>query len=413
MPPEKERSKRSLKFLNGVRGLAGLMVLIPHTGLTTLSLGQCGVDLFFVLSAFLLTFLLYQKMYAFEEEERCVRDWGLLLLSYGLRRFMRVYPLFVITAVIVGLLPEEDRQNSFFTKGKPYELGYVLIFDFPHRWHIFWTLPLELFYYSVIPPLCFAMLKLRHFKWILCAGLLGNSIYLGLTTYHAHHMPVWPHVGTFLAGSVAGIAYVESRRFSAPKWYRPSLPEKFRSYDWIGRIVWDIQGFFILSLILSIITERLLFSWVFAPPFRGMGGNQYTAFLVSLLIWKEALWSSSISRFLEWNFLCFCGKICYPLYLLHSFPIYLWNSQVDVYDRAFFSLLGSIGLASVVHYVIEKPIMIFTDWMCRKLKGLEKGPRDKGFLPLIVCKGAKDKKVESDFSNLTSPLEECLLSDRN
>jgi hypothetical protein len=93
--------------------------------------------------------------------------------------------------------------------------------------------------------------------------------------------------------------------------------------------------------------------------------------------------------------------------------VYLWNFQVDLYDRAFFSLLGSIGLAGIVHYVIERPLMLLTDWMCRKLKSLEKGPENKGFLPLTACSAIKMDKKKMDVASSPSPLEECLLSDRN
>ncbi|GAB9476703.1 hypothetical protein Gpo141_00013762, partial [Globisporangium polare] len=49
-------------FLDGVRGIASILVVTQHAGyMFGVNLGHCAVDIFFVLSSFLLTWLFYKK----------------------------------------------------------------------------------------------------------------------------------------------------------------------------------------------------------------------------------------------------------------------------------------------------------------------------------------------------------------
>src|SRR5664279_4066021 len=85
-----------LPALDGLRGLAVLMVLLDHASDAKLRIfpaadmnraGKYGVYLFFVLSAFLLTHLLLLRPPA---ELSRARIW----LNYAVRRFFRIFPLY-------------------------------------------------------------------------------------------------------------------------------------------------------------------------------------------------------------------------------------------------------------------------------------------------------------------------------
>jgi peptidoglycan/LPS O-acetylase OafA/YrhL len=106
--------------LDGVRGMAILLVLFFHLNLLRsmtpehaldgfasriLTAGWCGVDLFFVLSGFLITRILYQA----KESDR-------YFTNFYLRRTLRIFPLYyavlVLTFIIIphlpsGLIPSE------------------------------------------------------------------------------------------------------------------------------------------------------------------------------------------------------------------------------------------------------------------------------------------------------------------
>jgi hypothetical protein len=79
--------------LDGVRGIAILLVFAAHSSPVLLSGGKIGVDLFFVLSGFLITSILLQEF----------RDRGTIHLGYFyMRRALRLLPaLFSVIAFVV------------------------------------------------------------------------------------------------------------------------------------------------------------------------------------------------------------------------------------------------------------------------------------------------------------------------
>ena len=94
------------KALDGLRGIAVLFVLLSHTSnanilfhefLNFRRIGQAGVFLFFVLSAYLLD---RQIALALMSKKYSIRYW----LNYFLRRFLRIYPLFAIALLLYGFV---------------------------------------------------------------------------------------------------------------------------------------------------------------------------------------------------------------------------------------------------------------------------------------------------------------------
>ncbi len=71
--------------LDGIRGIAILLVMFFHLHLPGFSLGWAGVPLFFVLSGFLITGILI------EEKSRIFKDY---LISFYTKRTLRIFPLF-------------------------------------------------------------------------------------------------------------------------------------------------------------------------------------------------------------------------------------------------------------------------------------------------------------------------------
>ena len=88
----------SLPSLDGLRAVAVFIVVLYHFGLTAVNGGQ-GVLIFFVISGFLITWLLLK------EEEK----WGSVSLKlFYLRRTLRIFPAFyaywILVVVGFGLL---------------------------------------------------------------------------------------------------------------------------------------------------------------------------------------------------------------------------------------------------------------------------------------------------------------------
>src|ERR1700712_169365 len=96
---------RELRSLTGLRGVAAVLVVLDHywqgvaptnPAKTLLAHGYLAVDLFFVLSGFVMTFnyaSLFQEGYSFAAFR--------LFLS---RRIARVYPLYLVCTLVAFLL---------------------------------------------------------------------------------------------------------------------------------------------------------------------------------------------------------------------------------------------------------------------------------------------------------------------
>lgn len=124
-------NKKQIFFpgLNGLRFFAALFVLITHLELfkylngfpnnwsnpVILSFGSIGVDLFFVLSGFLITYLLLTEKDAIEE---------ISLRQFYIRRILRIWPLYFfivfLTFLIISLFPlfpfSQGVKNNYFEK---------------------------------------------------------------------------------------------------------------------------------------------------------------------------------------------------------------------------------------------------------------------------------------------------------
>jgi len=121
--------------LNGLRFIAASFVIVCHIELTkryygvdnfrneTKFLGELGVDLFFVLSGFLITFLLLK------EKERFLK---INYKSFYIRRILRIWPLYYIIVMLsLFVLPNFEIFNMPISESKldsTSDLVYVLVF---------------------------------------------------------------------------------------------------------------------------------------------------------------------------------------------------------------------------------------------------------------------------------------------
>lgn len=180
--PEGSPFARHLPALDGIRGLAVLAVAgshlfpaNPHSVLqsaihSTLAFGANGVDLFFVLSGFLITGILFDSL----------PDPGFFRKFYA-RRILRIFPLyygvlgiFALAALIFGLNFHHELlslalylQNSYLIAQPIRNYGGPTGLPLGH----FWSLAIEEQFYLVWPITVF-LLRKRHRLLIFCATSL-------------------------------------------------------------------------------------------------------------------------------------------------------------------------------------------------------------------------------------------------
>ncbi|KAL8013541.1 putative acyltransferase 3 [Plasmopara halstedii] len=363
-PPAPERKTKVL-FLTGTRGLAALLVVVHHSHdfmpHMHLQLGAIGVDLFFVLSSYLLTWILMQKIQTLIAQGASYRTWALSLIDYFQRRLFRVYPLFFVTVIVVSFLTVKD-QSLYFSvdhRRPPYDIVKTLMFDFQYRYHVFWTLPLEIAYYFVIPIFVFVVIKLRCLWWI--AGLLLTVwiVKEGIFTGRRDHQPLKLHISTFFTGSMAAVVFIKM-----DSWIKKT---SFIFRWWHTLFLRTVESLAILML-LSVTFRGLVFTWVFENPFSHIKGVPYTSAYWAIIILIEMIKPSYISTMLEWNVLCTWGKFSFSIYLMHSFVVYnpVLKAQTNYFDRLFSRLLLIFALSATTYYLIEFPSL----WMAKRVSRL-------------------------------------------
>src|SRR5262245_2326368 len=120
--------RHRLPALDGVRGIAILMVLGVHTDPEILTCGMIGVDLFFVLSSFLITSILLEEY----------RNSGTIHLGrFYLRRFLRLYPALVGVVLFVLFYTFSASPERFSSSLA--DSARVLLYYF--NWYLVWLIP--------------------------------------------------------------------------------------------------------------------------------------------------------------------------------------------------------------------------------------------------------------------------------
>jgi peptidoglycan/LPS O-acetylase OafA/YrhL len=201
--------------LDGIRGLAVLMVLIFHIfqvepapqhallrlGYAGAMLGQTGVDLFFVLSGFLITGILY--------DAKGSRRY--FINFYG-RRALRIFPLYYgFSVVMLVLVP---RILGFSVT----ELPWVSLLTFSANFAMaagsaggmlghYWSLAIEEQFYLAWPFLVFALSRVALMR--LCLASMIVSAWLRWM-FESHGIPVFTltpcRIDTLLVGAMLALA---------------------------------------------------------------------------------------------------------------------------------------------------------------------------------------------------------------
>ncbi|EEY53344.1 acyltransferase family [Phytophthora infestans T30-4] len=325
-----------------------MLVVVQHSHEFTPGIhpGSIGVDVFFVLSSFLLTWIFTKKSMKLFYRGASRRTWAFSLADYFQKRFFRVYPLFFVTVIVLSLMTAEDQQLYFIGNRPPFDMLKTLTFEFEYRYHVFWTLPLEIEYYFVIPFFVLAVLGMRRFWLVAAIPLTVWIVHEGVYTYRSNHMPLRPHISTFLTGSLAAVIFVKLD-------------------TWIKRTEFVFQ---------CVCVKGLLFTWVHENPAPALKGDPYISAFLAIIFVIEMIKPSCVSTMLEWSVLRFWGKISFSVYLMHSFVIYnpTVSAQPNYFDRFFSRMILIMALSTATYYLVEYPSLLFAQRMSKLLANAEK-----------------------------------------
>jgi peptidoglycan/LPS O-acetylase OafA/YrhL len=316
-----ERS-RYIPAFDGIRAVAVMLVFAYHTGLSASSGGFVGVDVFFVLSGYLITTILYRE----------IKDTGALRFRrFYLRRFLRLTPPLVI---LIGcfLLAGGDRFSALRAALYLNDLLPPKIDSLNHTW----SLAVEEHYYLVWPLVLLAILRFAPRRALpICVGLYAlawASRFAGLHFEGAAHIyeRLDARLTGLMLGSAVALFVAEGHRIRG-----------------IGR--WGILA---LVPMFGIIPFN---SWD-----SGLGlslGIGFTEAASALAIVSIAQAEETFS-FLAALPLRYVGRISYGVYLYHC-PLTLWMTDHGWawWLIVIVALPLTLVLASLSYHLVERPLL--------------------------------------------------------
>lgn len=207
--------------IDGLRALACLAVVIYHAFPESLRGGFTGVDIFFVISGFLISSILYRNLYNPNNPGR------VNIVDFYVRRVKRILPalicvlLFVLTVGYFLLLPNEYQKiGKHVLGGSTYISNFILYFESGDYFnqdsnqkpllHL-WSLGVEEQFYLIFPLFLWLIykLKLSLFKSLVVFASISFviNIYSVLTNHgsYAFYMP-WARFWELSLGSI--LAYM-------------------------------------------------------------------------------------------------------------------------------------------------------------------------------------------------------------
>jgi len=314
--------------IDGLRALAVLAVVAFHAYPKLLRGGFVGVDVFFVISGFLITSLILSGL----------RDQSFSFLDFYGRRVRRLFPaLFAVLLTVLALgyltmLPGDYASLGWHTVAAAAFAGNIQnyaeagYFDVPAATkpllHL-WSLGVEEQFYLIFPTILITVWRLKSARLLLVA-LGASSFVLNVTLVHRHpsfafYLPL-TRFWEFMAGAMLADG-ASNTRFS-----RFAGSENCRIRDSASA-----AGMLLIAGGLLLARDDGFPGWMATLPVAG----------TALIIWAGP--KSWFNRnFLSRPWLVFVGLISYPLYLWH------WPLLVIVRNSSASLLLRSIevGLQS-------------------------------------------------------------------
>jgi peptidoglycan/LPS O-acetylase OafA/YrhL len=344
--------------LDGVRGIAILLVVCFHNFgfINYFFFGWLGVDLFFVLSGFLITDIL-------------IREAGSknYLKTFYTRRVLRIFPIYyLLLFIFLIIIPRYSSLNinlDYYTSNQAWMWTYTqnwLYILKPHAntnilLHL-WSLAVEEQFYLIWP---FVILLIRSPKILLGLSLfvLLGILLLRLIAWN-RQLEGFEYFSWFTFSRIDGICIGSALaliKFISPKFITNNTP----------------------YIILSVAVFNFVFYFInkqngFSFPYFPLIGYSTFAIVFAVVIYEAATLNRNfITIPLSFSPLRFIGKVSYGFYIYH-WPVYvllypvltdylqpiLKTSSVNLQlAAAFVATLTGFAISVFSYYFFEKPFL--------------------------------------------------------
>jgi peptidoglycan/LPS O-acetylase OafA/YrhL len=336
---QSDRSFAYVPELTGLRGVAIGMVILDHTLTHRFPGGFIGVDIFFVLSGYLITTLLVREF----------QQWGNVKLThfYG-RRLLRLGPALSIMlavyllAALIAADNARDHTIAAFTAAT-YTMDWTQALDLSPAGYLehTWSLGIEEQFYLLWPVILIVALRHRVTVWKIIVGLIvAVTLWRGYLVLHTGnsdpqrtYLSFDTRLDTLLVGCLLAVAPMQwGRRLGARFATIPLviLAMLTLAIHWTSTEL-HLVGFTLIAALAGWLT------------LGAMTGNHH----------------GLVRRLLRWAPVEYLGRISYGVYLWHL-PIALaLATQLPTESLRVFALtcVLSLSIAAVSYHWIERPIL--------------------------------------------------------
>ena len=343
--------KLHLKGLNGIRAIAAVSVVLSHVGLPgiklpyVLSIGglaQYGVTIFFTLSGFLITYLLFK-----EKEQTAIS-----IRKFYIRRILRIWPLyFAYLFIVIIIMVFTDRSTLspllpwylFFAANLPAILHTYIPFV-SHYWtlgveeqfYIFWPWVIKktsnVLKALIIFTACFFALKFFfrfiYFKW----GYIAPLHVLWVNRFECMSL-----------GGIAAVLCIRGHRL----FLQIATHRITDTICWIGLAIMCMNKFYITPLL----------------------DHDFAALVAIGLIVNQCFNKRPLIN-LENRFFDLLGKLSYGMYIIHPLIIFYYYSLLNYFKMGDItktiviyagSLLLTVAVAWLSYTFFEKKFLLMKD----------------------------------------------------
>lgn len=384
---KKTHQKIFFPNLDGLRFLCFLMVFLFHiyktifqnlknTHYTTYSItrflfsnGELGVNFFFVLSGFLITFLLMKE----KEVSGSIH-----LGNFYIRRVLRIWPMFYLCVfigfVVVPVLKSLSGQPPNEIANPVYYILFANNFDYIHGWPSFpdalilivlWSVAVEEQFYLTWPLfLKFVPRKIYPFLFsaVLVFTLIFRSFHLGASDhdYAVLHFHTFSVIGDMAIGGLMAYFCTYKNGF----------------LDFITNLSKRTIVFFYIMAAAIILFRHYLFE----IPATALFERLFISVAFGLIILEQNYSKNSFFKFSSLKFISKLGLYTYGLYCLHFFVISIvkggfgkigveTSSLFGAFSETLMSLITVIIICWFSYRYFEKPFLRLKDKFAFITKG--------------------------------------------
>ena len=318
-----------IKEIQSLRGLSVIFVFLFHINQDIFSFGYVGVDIFFVISGFVITKIIYEN----------VKKENFNIKIFYISRFLRLFPallLMILSSIIFIVLTYNLHGNGdlLINTGIFSLLGlsnYYLVFienDYFNSFdeNIFehmWSLSIEVQFYFIYPIIFFILQRFLKFNERIFITIIVFLIILHflINIFNTYEFFYYTHtrIGEILIGSLTYFIQRKNRQ--------------------------------ILFIYLSSIILFIVF-YITKEIFYLINSVCFVTSLIILNIGK----SSIFNRFLNFKFLNHIGNLSYSIYLWHLPIIYFSRFFLSSFDYYIFPIIGTYLISIMSYYFLENPI---------------------------------------------------------